>query len=309
MKLYNKNTYIHSSGLDVEGTDKIIQNILDNNIEISVNRNPSYQEKPLDREKSIKKLCKYLDREKISYTINFKLKDSIYDLKINYSRFLIHLCYERNIESDYNINLSKLASKNGYFCYHIFPWDNLEKFVMCLNYKWKIDIKDTIINQVGYIEVQKFFDKYSTASTNIKYNTNYGIFRENGLISCASFKLIDEKENKWMLINLINKFHYVIENGNKTLLQSFIDFYKPSSIIAFSDNSKSNGDLLRTLRFKKILSNDPNLIYCRYKTGISNEYIKSILDIDNNTTIQQMMYGSNYYSLYDCGYDVYELRL
>ena len=102
----------------------------------------------------------------------------------------------------------------------------------------------------------------------------------------------NEDSNEYRLLRLCDKYNTIILDGDKKILNYFINTYNPKSITTYCDMSKFTGNRLDVLGFDLIEYIEPSII------GYSN--IKMIQE-DIDTII------GKYNKMYDCGISVYRL--
>ena len=89
-----------------------------------------------------------------------------------------------------------------------------------------------------------------------------------------------EHKQEWELVRFCNKLNIRVVGGASKLLKYFIKQYNPKSIVSFSMNDISNGDLYKTLGFvtdDKITQSywyiDPNTMKRYHRTSFTKQSI------------------------------------
>jgi len=123
----------------------------------------------------------------------------------------------------------------------------------------------------------------------------YGLFDNNTLVSTLSFNKIADGHYK--INRYTTKTNYIITNGLKKLLNSFIKEYKPKSILSYSDKRYPIDDILIKFNFKYIETTKPDYKYFKKDKIWSKHQLQT--DILKN----------DYGIIYDAGYDKFILSL
>ena len=156
---------------------------------------------------------------------------------------------------------------------------------------------------------------------------HYGLYYEGGLISLMTFgkrrpgmggkKQID---GQYELIRFCNRQGWQVVMGAERLLKHFIKDVHPKSIISYSSNDISDGNLYMKLGFEQARSISPGYWYLdqqmrRYHRYEFNKYqiVKKGLvskDLDPKYWTERMvMDAAGYYRIYDSGTTRWELSL
>ena len=304
--LYKKNSFIQSIGLNNPYySEKIINNLYYNYTHKVTNTNSSYIVRPLTVENNKARFMKYLMNEHIPFQSDIYVDDCCFDFFILNSEFIIQL-----VNSHKPIDVShynSVATKHNLQCYFIFDFDRYETFVKSLISRYTIPISDVVITQIDYDTATKFYNRYSLYYTDLKYAINIGLVKNNKVVSCISFKIVDAAINNWQIVSICSKFHYDVVSGYSKILEYFRSHFDPSMIVATVDLSKSNGLMFSSLGFKLDKHIKEERIYTQYKSGLSESLIKFILNIAENE-ISDMMQSLNYNVVTNCGYDAYILQ-
>lgn len=144
-----------------------------------------------------------------------------------------------------------------------------------------------------------------------------GLYMDEDLVSIMTFSRprvnIGGKEHKqeWELVRFCNKLNIRVVGGASKLLKYFIKQYNPKSIVSFSMNDISNGDLYKTLGFvtdDKITQSywyiDPNTMKRYHRTSFTKQSIVKRgwrKQVDDTWTERQAMEEQGYFCIYDSG--------
>ena len=309
-RIFKKNTYLYSCGLDNEKSIQAIRNIYFNYTHKVVDTNSSYMTRFISHEDNINRLKKELDEESIQYQSNLKIDDAKYEIRILHSNILIAIqSSSTNPKLESIQHQSSIARDNEMLCHHLYDWNNYTHFVKSLQSRY--EIKDYVIEQIKSDESDRFTKKFNPNNINSRYTISIGARRtdtpKRDLIMMMSFRLSDDSSYEWLITQMSTKPHYVIEDGYRQIFETFVNMYDPRSIRSILDKSKSSGIMMKYLQFQLINELPSQTIWSQYKSAISTQNIKTVLDIADDE-ISQMMSGTSYLPVPDCGYAIYEWR-
>ena len=194
-------------------------------------------------------------------------------------------------------------------CYHLYDWNNYTQFVRSLQSRY--EIKDYVIEQIKANESERFTKRFNPNNINSRYTISIGARRidtpKKDIIMMMSFRLSDDSSYEWLVTQMATKPHYFIEDGYRQIFETFVNMYDPQSIRSMLDKSKSSGSMMRYLKFNLIDEIPSQTIWSQYKSAISTQNIRTVLGIADDD-ISQMMLGTCYLPVPDCGYAIYEWR-
>ena len=279
------------------------------------------------------KIISILDNHNISYIRNYRklLQDKkeldIYipskNIAIECNGCYWHSSLEKNLS--YHINKYKDCKKCGVQLISI--WEDWVKN------KPEI-VESIIINKLGLnnqkiIYARKCILKELDSKTcNDFLNTNHiqgkstasiriGLYNDNELVAVMTFSTprinMGGKKHKqqWELVRFCNKLNTRVIGGASKLLKYFIKEYNPNSIISFSMNDISDGDLYKKLGFKTddIITQSywyikPDTMKRYHRSSFTKQAIvkKGWKDkIDNTWTEKETMVEKGFFCIYDSG--------
>ena len=181
-------------------------------------------------------------------------------------------------------------------------------------YKEKIGARKCIIKNIQSKTCNQFLNTNHLQGS-CPSTVKLGLYYNNELISIMTFSrkrlgigvLEKDEKNQWELVRFCNKQHYQVIGGASKLLKYFIENYNPTTIISFSSNDISNGNLYKKLgfnMFSKLKGSywyiDPNNFkrYHRFKFRKS-ELVK--MGFDKEKSERQIMEDSKYLKIFDSG--------
>jgi hypothetical protein len=241
------------------------------------------------------------------------------ELKIGIEFNCIYWHSENFKDKWYHYNKYSEAEKNNINLISIWEDDwNIKKDICKSVLTNKIGkIKDIIyarkciIKEVSYLESKLFLDK-NHLQGNCLSSIRYGLYFNNQLISLMTFgklrlplsgKNLDG--NNFELIRFVNKIDIICIGGASKLLNYFIKNIKPKSVISYSDNLISKGDLYEKLNFKYSHTSNPGYWYVidsKREHRFNWRKTKLIsMGADKNKTEHQIMSEMGYYKIYNAG--------
>ena len=199
--------------------------------------------------------------------------------------------------------------------------------------KTKPDIVESIIlNKLGLIDNTIYARKciikeISSKICNKFLNENHiqgasnasihlGLYYNNDLVSVMTFSKprvnMGAKNHKqqWELVRFCSKIDTRVIGGASKLFKHFVDKYNPESIVSFSMNDISNGNLYKLLKFTNDGSNNSywyinsKTLKRYHRTSFTKQAIvkKGWVDkVDSSWTEKQVMKEHGYFCIYDSG--------
>jgi hypothetical protein len=165
----------------------------------------------------------------------------------------------------------------------------------------------------------KIFLNENHLQGNVNSNIKLGLYYNNELVSLMTFgglrKNMGSKseEGSYELYRFCNKINTNVIGGFSKLLKFFIENYKPSKIITFSDNRYFDGEVYLKNNFIFVSETELNYYYIiNHKRENRFKYRKDILvkeGYDKNKTEKQIMTERNIPRIYDCGNKKWILKL
>lgn len=169
----------------------------------------------------------------------------------------------------------------------------------------KIFARKCIIKQVPLDEKVNFLNS-NHLQGDVRSSINIGLYYENKLVSLMTFgeRRINSK-SEFELIRFCNLLNTTIVGGASKLFNFFIKNYKFKSIISYSDNSISNGDLYKTLGFVNNTKSTINYYWCDNKVKYHRFNFnkkKLVRDgYDPSKTEVEIMHERGYYRIFGVG--------
>ena len=217
-------------------------------------------------------------------------------------------------EHTYHITKSKVASDNGYFCIHIFDWDDPTKIINRFLDMKEVQSDDCILQEISKELAKKFLETYHPQNaTNI--TKAIGLFYDDELVEVMTFsKPRYNKHYEWELSRVCAKPGLRIIGGCKKMLDYFKKTYVPTSIIVYCDLSKMDGTLYERLGFIKKNITKPTRHW--YNPKVGKHYTDSFLwkkgfdrlfgtNYGKTASNTELMLKHGFVEIYDCGQATY----
>lgn len=228
-------------------------------------------------------------------------------------------------DKDYHYNKSMLAQKKGLFIFHIFEYEwNDERTKDAIIYRLKnlflknhsnIYARNCIIKEVSFEESVAFLNEnhvQGKATSGIRL----GLYYKDELVSLMEFITNPINKNyQYELNRFCSKSGCNVVGGASKLFKYFINAYKPTSIISYSDIAKTTGKIYETLGFKLSHISEPqyhwtngNITYNRYQCQLKElRKVGWLLDGENRTE-SEVMRSHGFSKIYDCGKKVWVIE-
>lgn len=256
----------------------------------------------------------------IAYTREFPIGAYSYDFKVN--KYLIEIDPFATHNSTWGIRdnkpkannyhklKSELAAKNGYFCIHIFDWDDKNKIINKFTQKIEISAEECVVKEITASEAKEFLCRYHPQNYTNSINC-FGLFYKNELIEVMTFcRPRYNKHYEWELSRVCAKPEYRILGGCKKLLDVFKNKLLPASIIVYCDLAKLDGNLYKNLGFKQLKSAKPARHWYnpKTKTHITDAFLWNKgfdrlfnTDYGKQASNTELMLTHGFVEIYDCG--------
>ena len=222
-------------------------------------------------------------------------------------------------ERDYHENKYINCKRQGIQLLHVFEDDWLEnenKIKDFLRHKLggvdnKIGARETTLKEINSKTAREFYNK-NHLQGKAQASISLGLFKGDTLMAAISF-LKRGSNNDYNLTRFCSKRNYIVRGGFSKLLKYFLKNNKPSSIITFSDNNYSDGELYLKNGFKKVYNILPDYKYIinnkRYhKFGFRKDKLKKMFP-NSTGTEKEIAYENNLYRIYDSGKQKFELKV
>ncbi len=220
--------------------------------------------------------------------------------------------------SNYHLEKTKLCEKNNIRLIHIFEDDfdykvDIVRSIIknTLNLSHKIFARKTEVKKIENKNIVKDFLIKNHLQGFVNSNINYGLYHNGELVSLMTFmktrKVLNKNggNNEYELIRFCNKINTSVIGGASKLFKTFLNEYKPTSVLSYCDLSWGTGTLYENLGFINNGDTKPNYFYVingKRENRINYQKHKLIKQgYDPNLTESQIMNDLGYYRIYNCG--------
>lgn len=216
-----------------------------------------------------------------TYLYDFKVGDTLVEIDptVTHNSHTNPYTYFQGKSTHYHYYKSETAKDSGFFCIHIFDWDNVVQIVTQL-------ILSSTYSGSGTIQ----------CSCN-NGSISLGILDDCSLVGSVSFSL--EGKNTYRVDGSTLGVHK--QGFFRIIFDKFVCLYRPDKILVEVDNSKVGGKYLLDSGFKVVSETGP---VCHWYNTSSGEHYNSHTDdvpYDYDTMI-----SNGFLPVYDCGYTTYE---
>jgi len=213
--------------------------------------------------------------------------------------------------SSYHSDKSQTALNKGYFCIHVWDWDDQDKIVNMLKPKNVVYARNLEIRDVSVESASLFLNTYHLQNTCKGQRVIYGLYMDDMLVELMSFGNPRYNRNyEWELLRLCTHKDYTVVGGAERLFKHFILTNKPKSIISYCDNSKFSGHVYEKLGFKILRSSKPTCHWYNLKTKqhITDNLLRQRgfdqlfgTNYGKGTSNKELMLEYGFLPVYDCG--------
>lgn len=210
---------------------------------------------------------------------------------------------------DYHAKKSKLGEEKGVFIYHIFEyeWEDERKRgaiqhqlrnLLGLNSR-KVGARSTKIREVSPREKNEFLNEFHVQGAD-RSSVKLGLYLGDELLSIMTFaRPRFSKKYEWEISRFCVKGDVNVMGGAKKLFSHFVREYNPESIVSYSDNAKTKGQMYEGLGFKLSHISSPNYVWTDVYGDVKTRYQTQMKNED------ERMRSMDYFKVYDCGNKVW----
>lgn len=176
-------------------------------------------------------------------------------------------------------------------------------------YNNKIGARQCTIKEISTKDCQLFLEK-NHIQGRCKSNVRFGLYFNNELVSVMVFK---HKSDGWDLTRYCCKIDTIVVGAASKLLKYFIKKYSPTTIVSYSCNDISNGDIYEKLGFTQYSHNIPYWYISQsdFKRYHRESFCKNNLKRlgFESGTEEEIMKKLPYWKIYDSGMIGWKLNL
>ena len=238
----------------------------------------------------------------------------------------LHWHSDRYKNNDYHLKKWQKSIDNNINLITIWEDDWITKKDICKSFLLnklnktpnKIFARKCLIKEVSYNDSKVFLESNHLQGNSIS-STRVGLYYNNELISLMTFGKLRlplsgiNTENEYELIRFANKINTNCVGGASRLLSSFIKNYKPKTMISYSDNLISNGNLYKKLGFEYSHTSNPGYWYIineirEHRFNWRKSKLVS-MGYDKNKTEFEIMLENGYNKIFNAGNKKWILKL
>ena len=265
---------------------------------------------------------KLLLEHNLNYEREFPINSYSYDFKVNDTLIELNPYATHNStwgirnnppkSSNYHQQKSNLAAENGYFCIHVFDWDDPNKIIQMLQSKQRIYARDCTIKELSGVEAADYLDK-NHLQGHAKDKIRLGLFYKNQLVSLMTFGSPRyNKKYEYELIRYCTTANVI--GGAEKLFNYFIKQFSVTSIISYCDLSKFTGKVYEKLGFTLARKSRPSKHWYNAKTKqhITDNLLRQRgfdqlfkTNYGKGTSNEKLMLDNGFVEIYDCGQATY----
>ena len=147
-----------------------------------------------------------------------------------------------------------------------------------------------------------------------------GLCHNQDLVSVLTLgkpRFLKNGDWEWEIIRFSNKLNHSVSGSFSKLLSYFVKNYKPKSIITYADRRFGEGGVYKECGFEYLRSTSPGYFWVSKKYEILSRYMTQknklkelgLTKYDDSMTEEEIMFGNGYSRFWDCGNNVYGLKL
>ena len=258
----------------------------------------------------------------IEYEREFPIGSFSYDFKVNNTLIELNPYATHNStwgirnnppkSSNYHQQKSNLAADNGYFCIHIFDWDNQNKIIQMLKDKQRIYARECTIKEISVTEATNYLNKNHLQGY-AKDKIRLGLFYSDQLVSLMTFGTPRyNKKYEYELIRYCTTAKVI--GGAEKLFNHFISQFSATSVVSYCDLSKFTGNVYEKLGFTLVRKSRPSKHWYNAKTKqhITDNLLRQRgfdqlfkANYGKGTSNEKLMLENDFVEIYDCGQATY----
>lgn len=271
-----------------------------------------------------KYFAQMLDSNQIEYTREFRIKNFIYDFKVDNTLIEINpfpthnidwgLFTDTGIDKDYHLDKTRVANSNGYNVIHIWDWDDQDKIIRLVDKRRvRIGARGCQIEEIGTNVANEFLDKNHLQHSCRGNSVNIALKHDDIVVSVMTFGKPRYNNNyEWELLRFCNNLNYVVMGATNKLFNYFVRKYNPKSVISYCDRSKFSGKVYKNLGFSLLRSLAPSVHWTDGKIHITDNLLRQRgfdqlfnTDFGKGTSNEELMLQHKFVRVPDCGQDSY----
>ena len=266
----------------------------------------------LNRGKIIPKLEQLLKDNNISYMCPIHIENQQYAFWIKDQNMLVALS-EISVDRDHNLAKIQIAENNGYNCFIIYPWDNLEKIVWQLKPKIEVDLDRCSMFKLNKQPSIEFLDKYHLKNACRNQLLFWGIVKDNEIIQIMTFgKPRYNKQYSVELMRSCTKPGIQIPGGYMNLFYGVESLQYLQNIIGYQQIGRFKDMNFETLQFEYLKTTPPQEVWSKENKHITASLLRARgydqlfgTHYGKGVSNEMLMLQNGWLPIYDCGQKVF----
>lgn len=218
--------------------------------------------------------------------------------------------------NNYHIEKRKLVEAAGITLVEIFSdeWSDSEAKVLAL-IRSKLGVatdsvyaRNTKMAVLASRTAREFYTKHHLQGF-AAGDAHLGLLSDEEVVACMSFIAGDGGRNSGKDSVVLTRFATSkrVVGGASKLLNAFVKMHRPKTVVSFSDNRYSDGNLYRTLGFAKLSVSAPDYRYVvgkrrEHKSNYQRKHLpKKLKTFDPLLSEKANCEANDIYAIYDCG--------
>lgn len=214
--------------------------------------------------------AKQLEDRKINFIGEFPIENRAFDFKVGNVLIEINPYATHNSnwgidgkagkDVNYHRKKSDLAEKYGYFCLHVWDWDNRSKILDFLGSREYVDSETLSLEKINRANAYKFYAENSIHSVDMKTSKHVitvGLDCGGDIKQAMTFSPLHEP-GKWEIKEFCTKMGVEVPGGAQKIWKYFTENYNPSTVTVSYDRSKESGKIFEELGFVLENKGEPN---------------------------------------------------
>jgi hypothetical protein len=209
-----------------------------------------------------------------------------------------------------DFNKYKNAISNGYSYVMIFEdeWlDNRLKIENLLRNKLKLKNSTSLrpskcsVSKINSQVADEFYGIFHYIGP-CKSKINYGVFYQEKLIACTSFKIpTRQSKHKWELVRMASNPEFRVHGIWSKILKMFVEEHNSKSIVSFSDNRLFQGEVYSKIGFKFDGEIPPDYYWVKGQKRFHKSGLRKKSTEDLTKTENELRQAQGYSKIWDLG--------
>lgn len=260
----------------------------------------------------ISKFEKFLKNYDIQYIASTHLSGYEYAFYIKSHNLLVSIARISD-NQDHNLQKVRIAENNGYNCFTIYPWDNLEKIVWQLKPKAEINLDVCSMFKLNKQPAIEFLNRYHLQNSCRNQLLFWGIVKDNEIIQLMTFgKPRYSKNYSIELMRYCTKPEISISGGYMNLFYGASSLQYLQNLIGYEQIGRFKDINYESLQFEYLKTNPPQVIWSKENEHVTASLLRARgydqlfgTSYGKGTSNEQLMLQNGWLPVFDCGQKVF----